>query len=172
MSSVLNHAVVVGGSFRNRLQNIPMLNDFPLLHSENINRRASAILRILFPVRMDCYQIVFSNDPLDGSRRLWIVLEKLTKILDRGFFAVRNSRVVLDIGLSYIFGKCLFHLFFDKGQCITIRHVFFIVRGAVALSGAQRGPQDSTQYQQHSKAEKGSVVISISYDSYGLHFSS
>jgi len=95
------HGIAVRGSFRNGLQHVPMLNDLAfVVEAEDVHARVFLAAPVQIP-HMDERQVSVNRHALDLARQATGLFE----IADQWLRAIREQRVVLDVGAGNETGK-------------------------------------------------------------------
>src|ERR1700730_4003219 len=111
----LEHAVVVGGFLRDRLDHVPMLDHLAVLELENVDDGVAARARLAHGMEMDDDVIAVGEDALDLAAVVReLVLQEGDEALE-AFPAVGGQRIVLGIASTEILRGFLEVLLVDRG---------------------------------------------------------
>ena len=90
----LEHGIVVGGFFRDILDDVPVFDDFPVFDAEDVDSCLTAVFFVELDVVVDEDQVAVSADVLDDSRAVRIRFQETADAVLKGLFAIGKFRAV------------------------------------------------------------------------------
>lgn len=121
------HAVAAGGFFRNRLNNIPVLNDLVLrIEAENIDNRPGDARLAAGGRNVQNDIVAVDNHPFNLAVRVGEFLFQKGDELTKAFRPILRARIMLDILLPEV-GFCGIKVFIVQRLIIKSDDVFFVL---------------------------------------------
>lgn len=124
--SHLKHRIIIRAFCRDVLRDVPLFDDLPVfVEPENIDPRDARGARH-FLIAMQYHQIAFGNDALKMHVFVGVLFRQTGVIIDKGFFAVSDHGIMLDINVPDILPDGFDRARLIEHQIVKCHGVFFI----------------------------------------------